>query len=46
MVRQWRDAGYLQVERRPPLATPSGKILHLHQSRPAVAGTGPPGSGD
>ncbi len=27
----WRSAGLLQVERRPPLTTSSGKILHLHQ---------------
>jgi hypothetical protein len=26
----WRDAGFLRVERRPPLATESGKILHVH----------------
>jgi hypothetical protein len=26
----WTDAGLLQVERCPPLVTPSGKILHLH----------------
>jgi hypothetical protein len=25
----WRDAGLLRVERRPPLATGSGKILHV-----------------
>jgi hypothetical protein len=30
---QWRQAGLLSVERRPPLATASGKILHLHQVR-------------
>ncbi|MDR7417657.1 MAG: hypothetical protein QN178_01965 [Armatimonadota bacterium] len=27
----WRDAGVLRVERRAPLATTTGKILHLHQ---------------
>jgi hypothetical protein len=26
----WRDAKIIQVERTPPLATASGKILHLH----------------
>ena len=26
----WRDAGLLRVERRAPLQTTSGKILHLH----------------
>jgi phenylacetate-coenzyme A ligase PaaK-like adenylate-forming protein len=29
----WRDARLLRVERRTPLATASGKILHLHASR-------------
>jgi len=29
----WRGADLLRVERRPPLATGSGKILHLHQQR-------------
>jgi hypothetical protein len=34
----WRDAGLLRVERRPPVATETGKVLHLHStssSRPA-----------
>jgi hypothetical protein len=31
MALQWRAAGLPQVERRPPLATSAGKILHLHQ---------------
>jgi hypothetical protein len=26
----WRDAGLPRVERRPPLATPTGKVLHFH----------------
>lgn len=26
----WRSAGLLEVERRPPRATASGKILHIH----------------
>ena len=26
----WRDARMVRVERRPPLATPTGKILHVH----------------
>jgi len=30
MVQLWRNAGILIVERRVPLATPSGKILHVH----------------
>ena len=42
MSLQWRGAGWLRVERRPPEAAASGKILHLHQSRrPSTAG--PPG---
>jgi hypothetical protein len=30
MVRRWRDAGTLTVERREPLMTQSGKINYLH----------------
>jgi hypothetical protein len=30
MALQWRQAGVLRVERRPPRATSSGKIQHLH----------------
>jgi hypothetical protein len=30
MGEVWRDGEILRVERRAPLATPSGKILHLH----------------
>jgi hypothetical protein len=42
----WRDAGFLRVERRPPLSTPAGKILHLHrlprdQAEPAVHAPAP-----
>ena len=33
MALQWRGAGWLRVERRPPEAAASGKILHLHQRR-------------
>jgi hypothetical protein len=40
MALQWRQAGLLRVERRPPLATRSGKILHLHQVR-ALPADGP-----
>ncbi len=29
----WRDARLLRVERRAPLSTPSGKILHLHAGK-------------
>lgn len=31
MELQWRQAQLLRVERRPPLVTPSGKVLHLHR---------------
>ncbi len=31
----WRDAGFLRVERRAPIATSGGKILHLHAPRPS-----------
>ena len=30
MELQWRQGGLLQVDRRAPLTTPTGKILHLH----------------
>jgi hypothetical protein len=33
MALLWRDARLLRVERRPPLAGPSGKIQHLHVGR-------------
>jgi hypothetical protein len=29
----WHEAGVLHVERRSPILTPAGKILHLHQER-------------
>jgi hypothetical protein len=32
MALLWRDARVVQVERRPPYTTPTGKILHLHQA--------------
>lgn len=34
----WRDANLIAVERRPPLATASGKILHLHVETPDSRG--------
>ena len=35
----WRDAQLLRVERRSPLATASGKVLHLHRdSKPGSRG--------
>jgi hypothetical protein len=34
MELEWRQAGVLGVERRPPYLTPAGKILHLYQVRP------------
>jgi hypothetical protein len=33
MELQWRAARILTVERRAPLSTDSGKVLHLFQSR-------------
>jgi hypothetical protein len=33
MALTWRDAGVLRVERRPPVSTGTGKILHLHVDR-------------
>jgi hypothetical protein len=32
----WDEARVIEVERRPPLATPAGKILHLHQHQAPV----------
>lgn len=29
----WQEAGVLHVERRPPMLTRAGKVLHLHQER-------------
>jgi len=53
MAEQWRSAGLLRVERAPPLALASGKILHVHrrgEKRPAdreagwaLAAEAPPG---
>ena len=37
MALSWRGAGFLRVERLPPLATASGKILHLHQNRGSLS---------
>ena len=34
----WRSAGLLHVERKPPLMTTSGKILHLHVERQTASG--------
>jgi hypothetical protein len=36
-VEQWRQLAVLRVERRPPLTTTSGKILHVHQRAPLQA---------
>lgn len=33
MARIWQDADLVRIERRPPLTTSSGKILHLHTER-------------
>ena len=40
MEQLWRDIDILTLERRPPLATASGKILHFHSStRPQAVGS-------
>jgi hypothetical protein len=36
----WRDAGILRVERRPPVASTGGKIIHLHVRPRPSAGQG------
>lgn len=33
----WRGAGLVEVDRRPPRATATGKILHVHVEQPAAA---------
>lgn len=33
MALAWRDAGLIRVERRPPITTSAGKILHLHHEK-------------
>jgi hypothetical protein len=35
MGQVWRTPGLLRVERRPPLTTATGKIIHLHRAEPA-----------
>jgi hypothetical protein len=40
MGEVWRDGGILRVERRTPLTTPSGKILHLHAGGGSPAAIG------
>jgi hypothetical protein len=32
MGLQWRESTLVEVERRPPMIAPTGKILHLHQA--------------
>jgi hypothetical protein len=39
MELQWRQAGVLQVERRPPYTSGAGKILHVHLARQALGET-------
>jgi hypothetical protein len=36
MAQAWRDAGLLRVERRPPLTTGTGKVLHVHRAAERV----------
>ena len=38
---QWRQAGLLEVERRPPHVTGPGKILHVHRERQPPARAAP-----
>jgi hypothetical protein len=33
MELTWKQAGLFRIERRPPVSTGSGKILHLHVNR-------------
>jgi hypothetical protein len=40
MELQWRQEQVLRVERRAPLTTRSGKILHLHVATSAEQGPG------
>jgi hypothetical protein len=41
MALNWRQAGILRVERRVPLTTTNGKVLHLLQARNDSASSGP-----
>jgi len=48
MATQWRQGRFLRVQRRAPLLTASGKVLHLHverqsPSRPTLGQVPPPG---
>jgi hypothetical protein len=40
MALQWRESGFLGVERRGPIATASGKVLHLHRIAPGRTAPG------
>lgn len=42
MALHWRESGWPRVERRAPLATLAGKILHLRQASAACGPAGPP----
>jgi hypothetical protein len=44
MALAWREGNVLTVERRAPMTTAAGKILHLHarsRREPPLNGTGP-----
>lgn len=43
MAMVWRDSRIIRVERRPPFATRTGKVLHLHRHRGEARGEDPPG---
>jgi hypothetical protein len=41
----WRESGTLRVERREPLATASGKVLHIHAVDRRVGSLAPEANG-
>jgi hypothetical protein len=40
MSRMWQESGFLSVERRDPIPTKSGKLLHFHVLGRKTVGTG------
>jgi hypothetical protein len=36
MAASWREAALLRVDRRPPVTTATGKVLHLHRPAPSA----------
>jgi hypothetical protein len=43
MSTQWRQAGWVRVERAEPYSTAAGKVLHLHRLSAAAVGAEPAG---